>query len=137
MSTTQPEALRLADWLESVGGGPSAKRCAELLREQHARIAELEAELVKESARTADQKLRADQMTEQHRMQAAMNKQARAELDSAAQPPAGFVLVPVEPTPAMVDAAAEAHMPFGDMHLAVQMAILAASSSGAPKGGET
>ena len=33
---TQPEALDLADWLESVGGGPSAKRCAALLREQHA-----------------------------------------------------------------------------------------------------
>ncbi len=25
---TQPEALDLADWLEAVGGGPSAKRCA-------------------------------------------------------------------------------------------------------------
>ena len=31
---TQPEALDLADWLEAVGGGPSAKRCAALLREQ-------------------------------------------------------------------------------------------------------
>lgn len=41
----QPEALRLADWLEAVGGGPSAKRCAALLCEQHARIAELEAQL--------------------------------------------------------------------------------------------
>ena len=42
---TQPEALDLADWLEAVGGGPSAKRCAALLREQHARIADLEAQL--------------------------------------------------------------------------------------------
>ena len=42
---TQPEALDLADWLEAVGGGPSAKRCAALLREQYARIAELESEL--------------------------------------------------------------------------------------------
>ena len=42
---TQPEAMDLADWLEAVGGGPSAKRCAALLREQHARIAELEAEI--------------------------------------------------------------------------------------------
>ena len=41
----QPEAMDLADWLEAVGGGPSAKRCAALLREQHARIAELEAQL--------------------------------------------------------------------------------------------
>lgn len=42
---TQPEAMDLADWLEAVGGGPSAKRCAALLREQHTRIAELEAQL--------------------------------------------------------------------------------------------
>ncbi len=42
---TKPEALDLADWLEAVGGGPSAKRCAALLREQHARIAELEAQI--------------------------------------------------------------------------------------------
>jgi hypothetical protein len=42
---TKPEALDLAEWLEAVGGGPSAKRCAALLREQHARIAELESEL--------------------------------------------------------------------------------------------
>ena len=45
MSTQQPEALDLADWLEAVGGGPSAKRCAALLREQHARITELESQL--------------------------------------------------------------------------------------------
>lgn len=38
-------ALDLADWLEAVGGGPSAKRCAALLREQHARITELESQL--------------------------------------------------------------------------------------------
>lgn len=37
---TQPEALDLADWLEAVGGGPSAKRCAALLREQHALLDE-------------------------------------------------------------------------------------------------
>ena len=43
---TKPEALDLADWLEAVGGGPSAKRCAALLREeQHARFAELEAQI--------------------------------------------------------------------------------------------
>ena len=42
---TKPEALDLADWLEAVGGGPSAKRCAALLREQHTRITELESQL--------------------------------------------------------------------------------------------
>ena len=50
MNTKQPEAFDLADWLEAVGGGPSAKRCAALLREQHARIAELEAQLEASSA---------------------------------------------------------------------------------------
>ena len=38
---------------------------------------------------------------------------------------AGFVLVPVEPTPEMVSAAEEAHMPFGDMEIALRMAMLA------------
>ena len=42
---TKPEALDLADWLEAVSDSRGAKRCAALLREQHARIAELESEL--------------------------------------------------------------------------------------------
>lgn len=37
-----------------------------------------------------------------------------------------YKLVPVEPTPEMVEAAKDAYMPFGDMDLAVRMAILAA-----------
>ena len=44
-----------------------------------------------------------------------------------AQPvPAGYALVPVEPSAEMVDAAQEAYMPFGDMQLAIQLAIAAA-----------
>lgn len=43
---------------------------------REARIAELEAELVEESARTAEQKLRADQISKQHDMQCAMHKEA-------------------------------------------------------------
>lgn len=39
-----------------------------------------------------------------------------------------YKLVPLEPTPEMVDAAADAHMPFGDMDIALRMAILAAPS---------
>lgn len=35
-------------------------------------------------------------------------------------------LVPVEPTPEMVEAAEDAYMPFGDMDLAIRMALLAA-----------
>ena len=40
--------------------------------------------------------------------------------------PAWYALVPVEPTPEMVDAAQEAYRPFGDMQLAIQLAIAAA-----------
>lgn len=37
-----------------------------------------------------------------------------------------YKVVPVEPTPEMVSAAEDAYMPFGDMELALRMAILAA-----------
>lgn len=37
-----------------------------------------------------------------------------------------YKLVPFEPTPEMVSAAEDAYMPFGDMDLALRMAILAA-----------
>jgi hypothetical protein len=37
-----------------------------------------------------------------------------------------YKMVPAEPTPEMIEAAEEAHMPFGDMDLALRMAILAA-----------
>lgn len=37
-----------------------------------------------------------------------------------------YKLVPFEPTPEMIEAAEGAHMPFGDMDLALRMAILAA-----------
>jgi len=49
-------------------------------------------------------------------------------LRGAAQmiPPAGYILAPAEPTPAMVAAAEDAHMPFGDMHTALQCALHAA-----------
>ena len=43
--------------------------------------------------------------------------------------PDGWVMVPVEPTPEMVSAAEEAHMPFGDMDIALRMAILSAPSA--------
>ena len=43
--------------------------------------------------------------------------------------PGGWKLVPVEPTPEMVSAAEEAHMPFGDMDIALRMAILSAPSA--------
>lgn len=40
--------------------------------------------------------------------------------------PPGYALVPVAPTDEMVDAASDAHMPFGDMRFAITSAILAA-----------
>lgn len=46
MTTQQPEALDLANWLDAVGnGGISSTAAAAELRRQHARIAELEAAL--------------------------------------------------------------------------------------------
>lgn len=49
---------------------------------------------------------------------------------------AGWKLVPVEPTPEMISAAEEAHMPFGDMDIALRCALLAAPSSGSQEQGE-
>lgn len=59
----------------------------------------------------------------------AENAKLRAELERRESD--GWKLVPVEPTPEMVSAAEEAYMPFGDMDIALRMAILAAPS--APK----
>lgn len=50
--------------------------------------------------------------------------------------PDGWKLVPVEPTPEMVSAAEEAHMPFGDMDIALRMAILSAPSAPATVQGD-
>lgn len=40
--------------------------------------------------------------------------------------PTGWKLVPIPPTDDMIEAAQDAHMPFGDMHFAITSAILAA-----------
>jgi predicted RNase H-like nuclease (RuvC/YqgF family) len=53
------------------------KHRADVLRE---RIAKLEKDLVKESARTAEQKLRADQLDKQHSMQAKMHAEAASKV---------------------------------------------------------
>lgn len=98
----QQEALRLADEYEYegfVGKHQFAReewcrKAALELRRLHAEnaslstgydaarleIKSLQAELVKESARTAAEKLRADQMTAQHRMQCEMGKSDRAKV---------------------------------------------------------
>lgn len=41
-----------------------------------------------------------------------------------------YKVVPVGPTPEMVAAAEDAHMPFGDMDIALRCAILAAPDTG-------
>ena len=100
---TQPEVLDLSFWLEAVGGGPSAKRCAALLREQHARIAELESEL------------------------AAVGAGGVQALSAA---PAGWKLVPVNPTPEMWKAAKsvpDPNPPYPPHYGLVWDAMLAAS----------
>jgi len=61
-------------------------------------------------------------------------KAAPAQL--AQQQVPGWKLVPVEPTPEMVSAAEEAHMPFGDMDIALRMAILSAPSTPATVQGD-
>ena len=60
-----------------------------------------------------------------------LEAQLKAEKLSAAAIPEGLALIPILPTPEMVRAAEEAHMPFGDMELAVRLAILSAPSKSA------
>lgn len=52
---------------------------------------------------------------------------------AAINPPEGFVLVPVQPTEAMVAAAEEAYMPFGDMGFAISAALASAALAARPE----
>lgn len=61
----------------------AAKAAYEQTQEQKARIAQLEAQLIAEAARAAEQKLRADQLEQQHAMQAKMHAQAVEQLAAA------------------------------------------------------
>lgn len=78
----QPEALRLADWCDANSSGAyrTSSEAAAELRRLHAENIAQRSELVAEAARTAEEKLRADQMTEQHRMQCDISKSAVATL---------------------------------------------------------
>lgn len=88
----QPEAIQLARFFESMqssshrwhDGTPVHEKAAAELRRLHGRVQELEAALVKEAARTASEKTRADQMSLQHDAQAALNREARALLAAKA-----------------------------------------------------
>lgn len=79
-ATQQPEAIRLAEWIESDMSCEGDAEISAELRRLHVRNAWLEAELVKESFRTASESNRADQMSRQHDMQAALNRDARNQL---------------------------------------------------------
>lgn len=79
-TTQQSEALRLAEWIESDMSCEGDAEIAAELRRLHIRNAWLEAELVKESFRTASESNRADQMSKQHDTQAALNRDARNQL---------------------------------------------------------
>ena len=88
METILPKALTLAaelragKWTPNILQNESAlrDRAADELRRQHAEIESLRTELVSEAKYTANEKLRADQMAQQHRMQSSMNTSAREEL---------------------------------------------------------
>ena len=75
-----PEALCLADACLDDWDLVRPHLVVDMLRTQHAHIAQLEAELVKEAARTAAEKLRADQMTQRLDMVNRLGNDARAEL---------------------------------------------------------
>ena len=76
----QAEALRLADLIESGNRRSGDAEIAAELRRLHARVQKQDAELIALDASRADEKLRADQMSQQHDHQAAMNREAREQL---------------------------------------------------------
>ena len=85
-----------------------------------AEVERLKAQLAEEIQRRFDgNEISSNEHREEvQRLQAQLAQQQRV--------PDGWKLVPVEPTPEMVIAAEEAHMPFGDMDIALRMAMLAA-----------
>ena len=99
-----PEALRIADEFrdciecDAIPSIIDIEKAEAELRRLHAENERLQQELIRESHRTAEQKLRADQVTRQHADQAAMNREARAKLAALveAQQPAAHVQNPAE-----------------------------------------
>ena len=96
--TTAPEALRLAEELEhdpSINRPSVVSELRRLHAENEAMRADIEhkdkyaeqlgREIVKESARTAGEKLRADQMTQQHAHQAALHRAAQERIQELGQ----------------------------------------------------
>lgn len=77
----QSEAQKWITFYESHEDAASIAT-AEVLRSQHARIAELEAERIETYRRLADETLRANQMAEQHRMQCNIRADLEAQLSA-------------------------------------------------------
>ena len=85
-----PEALRIANVLDLAKQidyynhvQDDLEAAAAELRRLHALTTQQQRDLIAESHSTAEQKLRADQMTTQHAHQAALNTEARAQLAAA------------------------------------------------------
>ena len=95
----------------------SAEECDQL----RAEVERLKAQLAEEIQRRFDGN---EISSNEHREEV-----QRLQAQLAQQQMPGWKLVPVEPTPEMVSAAEEAHMPFGDMDIALRMAILSAPSA--------
>ena len=111
----QPEALRLEVHQECADFATSLRSAANTVH--------LEGKKVPPSfLRAADLFERA---SAELRRQHAEIQQLKAQL-SARAVPGGWRLVPAEPTEEMVAAAEEAHMPFGDMQIAILLALSAA-----------
>ena len=93
------------------------------------RIAQLEAELITQTNRAASAEQQVTALNRRLDDANAMGNEARhklAQLSQAQAVPDGWKLVPAEPTEEMVAAAEEAHMPFGDMQIAILLALSAA-----------
>ena len=61
-----------------------------------------------------------------HPEEAALFTRLAQAFESLLNPVTGYALVPITPTAEMVKQAEEAYMPFGDMELAIRLAILSA-----------
>ena len=87
MTQAQAEALQISAWLRKSNEEAMAWRmdAADAIERLHAQVQKLGKDLVDEAARTAAEKLRADQMTLQHDMQSAMHREARRALAEEAE----------------------------------------------------
>lgn len=110
-ATTQPEPLQLAEWLD-FWSQPTAKKAAAALRRLHAENQQLRADLEAVGAGGIGPLIPA---TVQHQHKPSRDNDLQREnghlITSSSTAPAGWRLVPVEPTPEMLRAAIDAPRP--------------------------